>query len=380
MPSRNLPLFTLTIASMSVGFALSFEARPALACSPPQCTAGEVFPNAGLIPSNAVVFFEHASILRSDLVVDGGSPEDALRVYVEGGDAGDERLTLRQEPIASGDQALAGAETAWHLDQAEPGTTLRVERTDACTGETTTTHITLTDSVKTPQRLGELEVETHVGPLDLWTSSGSCTAPTLATYADVRVDLSTEAEAYAQVLRYRLWVDDDYFASDDWVGDWGPNRGIGGGGLGRGVERVYAVCDASNEDALGKGVTPGTHTIQMRALLPDGGVVASEERALDLGCPTPDAGESSTTGSPSHGRTDSGETGSGETASSRGGLDAGSTEAATTDRGSSDVANPAPTESKHSSCELARETPPQNVFVATLALAIGLAWSRLRKR
>jgi MYXO-CTERM domain-containing protein len=255
------------------------------------CIPGDVFPLQGEVPSNALVWF-----VRSDGATfqDAGPPGTFSISSLSndaGGDAGSLLLsdeTLEQEISIDADLRYA------LVAPVATGTVLLVDYDSACLSDPLVGEIRVTEPAPLPTELGTLEITTTFGPLQLWNSGGGCTASTHTHHADVSIALAAEALPFADVLRYRLLVDGMRFTSDEWLSDGWPVREIGGGPLGRGIERVYAVCDTSNPDAIGEGVTPGQHMVQLEALLPDGSSIHSDEVAIDLSClPCADASDGS---------------------------------------------------------------------------------------
>ncbi len=267
----------------------------AYACSPASCEPGDTFPTSGSIPSNALAWFTMSSTVSAE-AADAGSVEDGIKVFVMPSDAGQEvEFELTSDGTPSPDWP-GGADEVWVPSTSiAAGTRLRVESSLNCGQSVESSEITVTEPAPLPTSLGTLAVATSVGPLLLWTNSGSCVDRVPAVYADVEVTLTPEAQPFADVLRYSLLVDGEHYRSTDYdeydeeldSGGWPPRRPISGSEHGPGKDRVYATCVPHQGGELGVAATQ--HELQMVALLPDGTTITSDVVGVDLTCPSCEA-------------------------------------------------------------------------------------------
>ena len=118
-----------------------------------------------------------------------------------------------------------------------------------------------------PEQLGELLASPQeVGTIALATSSGSCTDSLEAAYVDLELDLDPGSEPWQEVLVFETLVDGV---------PWRPSAFLplppqpGESWRGRGADRVFTVCTDDTPDGFTEsGLSPGVHTVSMRALLP----------------------------------------------------------------------------------------------------------------
>ncbi len=247
----------------------ALQDRIALGCSRSSCERGEMFPTGGQVPANAVVVFQREVLWLSWENADAGASRLDIRVVDS---TGEERaIAFEEVPLsgedAGGDQA---ANRQWvPAQRLAAGDRLQLEYTDACSGATERGEVTIVAEAISPETLGEVVVAYATDELEVFAGSAACTASVLTRYANVSVELSKRAQPWADILRYELLVDGERFESDDWPEQqedwtWGAGRGIGGSRLGRGVERVFAICEPTDGEVEG-GVSAGKHQVQMRA-------------------------------------------------------------------------------------------------------------------
>ncbi len=126
--------------------------------------------------------------------------------------------------------------------------------------------LTVGPAAPLPTALGTLEVESQ-GPGDVTistvNSSAMCFEVMRANRAAVTVNFSADAEPWASLFIYQTYVDG---------GRWNPTHvapmllNIGASWEGRGRDLV--VVDCANNPAHSPALSPGTHTVYMRATLP----------------------------------------------------------------------------------------------------------------
>jgi len=139
----------------------------------------------------------------------------------------------------------------------------------------------VTPEVALPTGLGTVEVgAVQVGPLVVGTSSGSCSTEANTVYADVRLELSKEANPWRDLLEYETLVNGKRVVMSESI-NVGPQPWMSW--VGRGKDRLYALCGDSHGF---EGVGPGRHSVQFRARVAGTEtVVLSEEATLELVCP-----------------------------------------------------------------------------------------------
>lgn len=262
---------------------LAVAARPAEACSPPQCWPGAFIPQDGaVIPENAPGFYYRPSS-------QGGTPGDASLV----------RLTAASAPAVSLElTAVAQPNGDFVLVPDAPlvaGETYTLEDGTLCNGDSMHATFTAGPSAPLPSSLGTVRLIGHgmFAELDVATASGSCSTKVEATIAQVTLDRSASAEPWKDLLLYETLVDDK-----PWVNQASINvrTDPGESWLGRGADLLYRVC-APNPDALFPGLSVGGHVVRFRASLP--GVtnqtsLATPAEAIEIMCtanPNPDPDE-----------------------------------------------------------------------------------------
>ena len=246
----------------------------ATACSGPLCLRGAVLPSEGTLPSNMVVLLWR-------------KPSD------QGLSLANDAATLVQR-TTTGDLPIAWSpvEVAPWLVKVVPDVplapgTMLVFSYDATCGETSErveTELTVSELALRPSSLGALVVEKRRGTIEE-AGGSACKNRFDAVYADLRVDLASEARPYADVILYERIIDGDprgNFQVPDATSMWGATPpAFGGSRLGRGIDRIYASCDPKAYAPTG---WPGKHRVKLRGTLPDGTVIHSEEVEVDLRC------------------------------------------------------------------------------------------------
>ncbi|HEX6242991.1 MAG TPA: hypothetical protein VFZ61_18890 [Polyangiales bacterium] len=165
----------------------------------------------------------------------------------------------------------------------EPGTQLELEWSRAC--ETLAqgpqdpplrvrVHARVTAASPLPSSLGHLRAHHQTGAIAV-PRGGSCSDMIQASYWDLEIELSAEAEPYRDLLSYELRVDGQLADSYRDAQGWAQTIHYGGSSLGRGTDRVYMLCNVGSNYAGNIGV--GIHRVTMVGRLPDGTRLESDE-------------------------------------------------------------------------------------------------------
>jgi hypothetical protein len=258
----------------------------ARACSGPACAKTALLPpDGGSVPENSVELIWRPSVVfagdaRTELhlyELDGGTRRELAfgLTAVPGDDAGSLQKIIPRERLAAGTELLVEAEEVCESEGARASSSLRVG-----------------PAAPAPSSLGTLEIEAMGYPLELRVQSGECFRPHSVASVRVRVVLSESARPYADLLRYEMHVDGAPYTTEEAQPNWReqPPRQIGASVLGRGVDRIYCVCETPPPFAftpLPTGFSQGTHRVQMFGFMPDGSRLASDEIQIYLRCPTP---------------------------------------------------------------------------------------------
>src|SRR5262249_44602831 len=135
-----------------------------------------------------------------------------------------------------------------------------------------------------PTSLGALTVGApRVGSLDVWTTSGTCTAPITAVQASIDLSFSPDATPWQEALVVETLVDGQ---------PWRFSGDLDGAALLGGTRHtvVYTMC-ASTDDRADKGLAAGSHSVSMRATLAGSTVsVETTPMVVTLQCPDTDGG------------------------------------------------------------------------------------------
>lgn len=144
--------------------------------------------------------------------------------------------------------------------------------------------------VPVPTSLGTIAVAApRVGALLVRSLRGSCAAEVTAVSAEVTLQLSPAAQAWAPMFLYETLVDGTPWAHVRSLCDRSER---GASVYGRGRDVVYAVCE-SDDATVDRALSPGRHTVRFRATLPGSPTpIESEPVEVDLSCGAPprDAG------------------------------------------------------------------------------------------
>jgi hypothetical protein len=133
----------------------------------------------------------------------------------------------------------------------------------------------VTEAAPLPTSLGTLQTSVHRGPLSV-PANASCSNRIDAAYVDLSVSLAQAAQPFADVIVYGLVLDGapaGHFRASV----------INEYELPRDQERVYVACE-TDPDVYRHDVPPGVHRARMRASLPDGTSLETDEVSFELRC------------------------------------------------------------------------------------------------
>jgi len=251
-------------------------AAPAVAdaCSPAPCDVGSQVPtNLAVVPANLPGIF-----WRTDNDVDAG-PESVRLVRV----ADAHEVPVEVVVLGAGRHEIAvleplapDAEHTLILGSVCFGTGL------ADDGAPQFTLKTAGESPLPGADLGELIAgEPMRGDLELASINGGCSEPIDSAYVEVAMTLAAAVGPWKDVLVFETRVDGELWAPSGFLPLAPPE---GESWLGRGVDRVYATCEAG-EGVVDPSLSPGAHLVEMRARIPGTDIVlTSSEVEVLLSC------------------------------------------------------------------------------------------------
>lgn len=253
---RFLSRALLTAAALFV----SLPAGDARACSVPACSPAALFPTGGSIPTDRVRILYHPSL---SYPADPSGDASVLlpRMYMLDGST---KVGVPFAMQADGEHGL------WLEPVVNPpiGAQLVVE-TDA-TGCSLDRALSVTYSITEaralPTSLGTLKSTVKRALLPIAADNGACAESADVSYADLSVSLSDQAQPFAALFRYQLFVDGKAQTSF-----------VDGG------QRVYARCgeiDGGSRD----GLEPGLHVVHFRAQIGDEPPLQTPDLQLELLC------------------------------------------------------------------------------------------------
>lgn len=263
-------MFGLAVA----GIAL-LPASSAHACSKAYCDTA-VFPATGALPANMVRLRFSRAYPRSDQ----GTPATPRLYRLEG--TTQVSIAYDSEPIDE--------RTSWiePRDAQAAGTTLVLEYDDPTGCTFAPKQFTVTDAKPLPTALGTLGATPARGEIAV-ASGESCSETLLAGYADLQVQLSPEAEPYAAVLDYQLFIDGarrDSFRSNTATNQRLP----------QGEDRIFRRCEvARGEQRWANELTAGAHRVHFEATLPDGTKLSTPDIDVEVSCESAPPGDAALT-------------------------------------------------------------------------------------
>lgn len=243
------------------------------ACSPPVCADGFFSPGDGAtVPANLPTMswrpmrgFDASSADLGKVVLTSaaapGTPLPFTATQLPGG----LYEIVPDQPLTPGAYVLA--------DQNTCGSTV--------VGPMATFQVA--DAAPLPTSLGALvETKNLVGPLVI-AASASCSSEVEAHHIELELQLGPEAAAWGDALHFETLVDGEpWRASSSSVGEVPP----GSSWRGRGVDRLYRVCKAPEDEDVAEGLSAGPHEVVMRATLRGSDiVVSSSSLTVELACP-----------------------------------------------------------------------------------------------
>lgn len=249
------------------------------ACSGASCSPGGVLPiDNGELPANLQTF-----ALTPSRINGGPGPVDpAPQLYRIEADGRRTLLELVRRDVG-GVEAVSAARPE------PPGTLLELEWSQACPALDQAATVPsarvrrraqVTAARALPSTLGRLRAERREGAISV-PRAGSCSELVETPYWDLGVELSSDAEPYRDQLSYTLRIDgkpaESYRDAQGGVVTWH----FGGNSLGRGVDRVYRLCDVV--DTYPGNLISGTHRASMVGRLPDGTELESDEVEVGYG-------------------------------------------------------------------------------------------------
>lgn len=245
-------------------------AAAAWACKCPGPIALGLLADDGALPANA-------RGLLWDYVPPAGSSQRTLPAIKLLGSNG-QVMKLASEPVVLDGRKMALLRPA---DGFKPGQTYVFKGASAMSlNQKVTVTLSMTSLQKHPGslelRLGHLKRQ----EVSIATHEGSCFRKISAGVLPVEIKLPQAAETFRSQLYYQTLVDnklwhpltsqcDLFLPGISWLGE-------------RGGDQLYTACDPGSK----AGLSPGRHTVEMRALLPGTDLeYRSEKISVELSCP-----------------------------------------------------------------------------------------------
>ncbi|TXD42754.1 hypothetical protein FRC96_02380 [Lujinxingia vulgaris] len=195
-------------------------------------------------------------------------------------------------PIAVQSVELPGRAERWFYvyfnGELEPGQSYRLEPGPECGPSQLPEFVfDVVEEAPLPTTLGTLRLsEPQAGDLQV-SVDDECSAEIGASWVEVEVELSDEAEPWADALFFETRVDGERWSPLSAVGE---ELVPGSSWVGHGFDRVYTKCDSERRGNFG-GVEAGEVNVMVAAFLPgeDFQQVAGDEDVV-LDCEAPDPG------------------------------------------------------------------------------------------
>lgn len=264
---RSLSRTLLTCAAL---FASS-PASDAHACSVPPCTPAQLFPSGGSIPTDRVRLRYQPSFSYADLASDAGVVlphmyrlEGSTKVVVPFESESDGARGMWLTPVVT--QPI-GAQLVVETDASSCSLDVPLSAT-----------YSITEARALPNTLGTVQATVKRALLPIAVGLGACSETADVSYADLIISLGDQAQPFAAVFRYQLYVDEQPHATF-------IDNSVSSHRLPQGTDRVYAQC--ADIDAGPRGtvsVTPGVHTVHFRAQIGDEPALESERVSINLAC------------------------------------------------------------------------------------------------
>jgi hypothetical protein len=238
----------------------SLPAADAHACSAPACSPAALFPTGGSIPTDRVRISYHPS-LSYPADPSGDASVMLPRMYMLDGST---KVAVPFELLPDGAQGL------WLKPVVNPpiGAQLVVETDAAGCSLDAALSVTysITEARALPTTLGTLQSTVKRALLPVATDNGACSESADVSYADLSISLSNQAQPFAALLRYQLYVDGK------------PRESFVDG-----RQRVYARCGEIDGGSRG-GLEPGRHVVHFRAQVGDELPLQTPDLQLELLC------------------------------------------------------------------------------------------------
>lgn len=253
---------------IAIGSALAIKPTIADACSAPPCWPGFITPRTGTrVPANVPGIYWKP--MSGDAA--GNDPANVLLAT-----AADPNTPLAFTAIANADGSYLLVPTA----PLTPDVTYVVTDRNTCEGFAGITGPTasfqVTESAPMPTALGTIaEVTNEMGPLNVATSSGSCTAEVTAHQITITPQLIFEALPWNDVFHFDVLVDGRV---------WERTSSINTTPSVRGTWTLYHTCESTDPGAA-DGLSEGPHVVEVRATLPGTQtVLAANQLTVELAC------------------------------------------------------------------------------------------------
>jgi len=144
--------------------------------------------------------------------------------------------------------------------------------------------VAITLAAPIPAHLGSLSAAPAVhGPLAIASDGGGCSRERAVVHVDVALTLDAAAQPWADLLLYETRVDGAHYQAAS-SAIHGPPPHVSW--MGRGRDRLFALCDGAAGAGEPAGLAPGTHAVQLIATLPGSDArIVSDTLEIELACP-----------------------------------------------------------------------------------------------
>lgn len=245
-----------TILSAFLATCLVGTIDQARACEPLPCESGYLFPSGGMIPENGPPILWVPA--RGSAWPRAGSPMEPSALLKRDGKvvATDIEVNVNSH-FYHGAGYWVRSKSGW-----KKGAQYQLEADNRCGTYATKLLATfsITPPAMAPTKLGKLiALPPTTGPLKVGTDIGSCSIQTSAVWIDVNLQLDPSATPWEAVIEYETLVDGKKWLRSDSIG---TSPIPGSSWIGRGRDRIYALCDPNSPGF--EGVSEGKHEIIMQ--------------------------------------------------------------------------------------------------------------------
>ena len=241
------------------------------ACSPPPCWPSFFTPGNGTtVPANLpAIHWRPGSGF-------GTGPSDPSKVVLVNAAAPNRALPFTATKLPDGAYAIVPDRPL------TAGSTYVITDQTICGTMPMTSMFQVTAAAPLPTELGALaETENLIGPLQLASSGGACSAEVDAHRIGIELQLVAAASAWRDVLHFETLVDGQVWTASRSAPSVVPP---GASWSGRGIDLLYRVCKTA-DDSVSEGLATGAHEVVLRATLPGSTtVVESSPLAVDIEC------------------------------------------------------------------------------------------------